>query len=101
VVEVREDGSVAASYSVPSLPYEADREPWGESAGGSVYDSKRRADTGLLDRRIPVLSTVVAGARHVVALPYWVSEIHLVAVGVAVGLWIRGGISLLRARRGK
>jgi hypothetical protein len=101
VVEVREDGSVAASYSVPSLPYEADRGPWGESAGGPVYDSERRADTGLLDRRIPVLSTVVAGARHVVALPYWVSEIHLVAVGVAVGLWIRGGISLLRARRGK
>jgi hypothetical protein len=101
VVEVRENGSVAASYQVPSLPYEADRDPWDESAGGPVYDSERRADTGLLDRSVPFLSTVLAGARHVVALPYWVSEIHLLVVGVAIGLWTWGGVSMFRARRGK
>jgi hypothetical protein len=98
VVEVREDGSVAASYSVPSLPYEADRKPWGESAGGPVYDSERRANAGIFDRRIPVLTTIVAGARHVVALPYWVSEIHLIAVGIAVAFWIRGSYLLARNR---
>jgi hypothetical protein len=101
VVEMHENGSVVASYSVPSLPYEADRDPWGESAGGPIYESERRANIGLLDRRIPVLSTLLAGTRHIVALPYWVSEIHLLVVGVSVVLWIQGGISLFRARRGK
>ncbi|UPV74910.1 aryl-sulfate sulfotransferase [Halorussus limi] len=101
VVEVRENGSLAASYSVPSLPYEADRLPHGESAAKSVspYGVGHTADTGLLDRRIPVLSTLLAGARHVVALPYWVSEGHLLAVGVALALWIRGGHLLVRGRR--
>ncbi|WP_205427166.1 arylsulfotransferase family protein [Halorussus sp. MSC15.2] len=99
VVEVRENGSVAASYSVPSLPYEADRLPHGESAANSVspYGNSHTADVGLFDRKVPVLSTLLAGARHVVALPFWVSELHLLAVGVAAVLWIRGGY-LLAAR---
>jgi hypothetical protein len=102
VVEIRENGSVVASYSVPSLPYEADRLPYGESSAESVpaYGSDHRADVGLLDRKIPVLSTLLAGARHVVALPYWVSEVHLLVVGLALALWLRGGYLLARSRWG-
>jgi hypothetical protein len=104
VVEVRQDGSLVASYSVPSLPYEADREPYGEPNASAVepYRTRRRADLGLGDRPIPVLSTVVGGLRHVVAMPYWVSEIHLIAAVFAVGLWFRSGHLFVRGwRRGK
>ncbi|WP_435175594.1 arylsulfotransferase family protein [Halorussus sp. AFM4] len=103
VAEIRANGSVVASYSVPSLPYEADRLPYSEPPAESVspYDRDRRADVGPGDREIPVLSTLLAGARHVVALPYWVSEFHLVVVGLAVVLWVRGGYLLARAGLGK
>jgi hypothetical protein len=104
VAEIREDGSLVASYTVPSLPYEADREPYGEPNASEVesYGSERRAQFGLGDRKIPVLSTVVGGMRHVVAMPYWVSEIHLIAVVLALGLWVRSGHLLVRGwRRGK
>ncbi|WP_137284972.1 aryl-sulfate sulfotransferase [Halorussus salinisoli] len=95
VVEIRENGTLVASYSVPSLPYEADRLPYGES-DGSPYGSAHEAEVGPFDQRIPVLTTLLAGARHVVAVPYWVSEIHLLVVGVALVLWIRGGYLLAR-----
>lgn len=101
VVEVRENGSVVASYTVPSLPYEADRLPYGESAGGPVYDSERRVDVGHSDRRIPVLSTLLSSTRHAVPLPFWVSEVHLVVVLVVTALWVRGGLLLVRVGLGK
>jgi hypothetical protein len=100
VVEVREDGSVVASYTVPSLPYEADREPHGETNNAQPYRAEHRADVGLFDRKVPILSEALAGARHVVPLPYWVSEMHLIVVSVAVLLWIRGGLLLVRGRTG-
>jgi hypothetical protein len=101
VVEIRENGSVVASYSAPPTPYEADRFPYSEPPANAVapYGLERRADTGLFDRRVPVLSTLLAAARHVVALPYWVSEVHLLAVGVALTFWLCGGHLLVRGRR--
>jgi hypothetical protein len=103
VVEVREDGSLVASYAVPSLPYEADREPFGEPNASEVepYGTERQTQLGLGDREIPVISTLVAGARHVVAMPYWVSEIHLIAILFALGFWLRSGHLLVRGWRGK
>jgi hypothetical protein len=101
VVEVGPNGSVAASYVVPSLPYEADRLAHDEAPSSSVsaYAPERRVGTGPLDREVPVLSTLLAGARHVVALPYWVSEVQLLAVGLAAALWLRGGLLLVRGRK--
>ncbi|WP_135853102.1 aryl-sulfate sulfotransferase [Halorussus salinus] len=100
VVEIEENGSVVASYAVPSLPYEADRLPYSEppAAAVSPYGPGRGDDGGVFDHRVPLLSTLLAGARHVVALPYWVSEVHLLAVGIALALWIRGGYLLVRGR---
>ncbi|WP_246045631.1 hypothetical protein [Halorussus ruber] len=100
VVEITRDGQVAASYRVPSLPYEADRVPYGERRG-EPYRTGRRAESGLLDGRIPVLSTLLAGARHVVPIPFWVSEMHLLVVGVAGVLWLWGGVSMIRGVREK
>ncbi|WP_238392148.1 aryl-sulfate sulfotransferase [Halorussus amylolyticus] len=106
VVEITRNGSVAASYSVPSLPYEADKLPHGEqpadTEGLEPYDTDTESDIGLFDRKIPVLWLLLAGARDVLALPYWVSEIHVLAVLVAVGLWSWGGYLLMRSGlRGK
>lgn len=98
VVEVDRKGDVVVSYVVPSLPYEADRLPHGETSAGSPHNITREAERGILDRKIPVLSTLLDGARHVFALPFWVSEVHLVGMGVAVGLWIRGGYLLVWRR---
>ncbi|SDQ85494.1 aryl-sulfate sulfotransferase [Halopelagius longus] len=106
VVEIREDGSVVASYGVPSLPYEADRVPHGEVSGTAPqsiqpYGTERETDLGLLDRKIPILWMLLAGAREFVALPYWVSEIHVLVVAVALVLWIRGGHLLVRGGLGR
>ncbi|WP_101296669.1 hypothetical protein [Halegenticoccus soli] len=92
IVEVRRDGSVVASYTVEALPYEADRVPFEESARNPYPASSDGVDpdeTG--GRDVPVLSTLLAGLRHAVALPYWVSELHLVAALVALGLYAWGG----------
>ena len=97
VVEIARNGSVVASYVVPSLPYEADRVPYGESVGTS-YGTDRRVDLGLFDRKVPVLSLLLAGARQVVALPYWVSELHVIVVLVGAMLWISGGVVMVRGR---
>ncbi|MFC4553076.1 MULTISPECIES: aryl-sulfate sulfotransferase [Halorussus] len=98
VVEITRNGSVVASYTVPSLPYEADRLPYGESASGNVaaYANPRSTASAPLGGQVPVLSTLLAGARHVVALPFWVSEIHVAAVGVAALLWLWGGFLLVQ-----
>ncbi|USZ67677.1 aryl-sulfate sulfotransferase [Halorussus salilacus] len=106
VVEVTENGSVVASYEVPSLPYEADKVPHGEqpadTEGLEPYGTDRETDLGLFDRKIPVLWLLLAGARDVIALPYWVSEVHVFVVLVAGVLWLRGGYLLARAGlRGK
>ncbi|WP_225741260.1 aryl-sulfate sulfotransferase [Halorussus halophilus] len=97
VVEIYPNGSVVASYVVPSLPYEADRVPYGESVGRG-YERDRQTDLGLFDKQIPVLSTLLAAARHVVALPYWVSELHVLVVLVAGVLWVVGGVMIVRGR---
>ncbi|WP_227374449.1 arylsulfotransferase family protein [Haladaptatus halobius] len=98
VVEITRNGSLVSSYRVPNLPYEADRVPYGESFG-KPYDSTSEYDV-LGDRKvdIPVLSTLLTGARHVVSLPFWISELHIFAVILAVVLWIAGGLLLIRDR---
>ena len=103
VVEVNESGQQVASYSVPSLPYEADRVPNGESPGEpSPALPRSGADgraVGPSGDGVPVLTPILAGVRHAVALPFWVSEAHVLAVGVAAALWAWGGYLLVRARR--
>jgi len=104
VVEMTPNGSVVASYGVPSLPYEADKLPHGEqpadAEGLEPYDADAASDRGLFDRKIPVLWLVLAGARDVLALPHWVSEVHVLAVAVALALWSWGGYLVVRAGLG-
>lgn len=97
VVEITRNGSVVASYQVPDLPYEADRIPYGESsrlayesAGAGEVLGERRTD-------IPVLTTLLTGARHVISLPFWVSEAHVLAVLVAMVFWTIGTLLLANA----
>lgn len=101
VVEIRPNGSVVASHTVPSLPYEADRLPYGEQPADTEslepYGIDREADLGVLDRKIPVLWLLLAGAREIIALPFWVSEVHVLVVLLASLLWLRGGYLLVRA----
>ena len=97
VVEVTRNGSVVASYRVQALPYEADRLPYEESVR-QPYDTP---DHPVPNRpaggsEVPVLSALLAGMRHVVAIPYWVSEIHVFAVALSLALVAWGGLGLAR-----
>ncbi|ELZ33478.1 hypothetical protein C474_05340 [Halogeometricum pallidum JCM 14848] len=103
VVEIDRNGSVVTSYIVPSLPYEADRLPHGEIPGVGAYDVDSNV-TSTFDDDASAFSTLLNGARHVVPLPFWVSEVHVMVVGLAALLWLCGGILLAqegfaRARR--
>ncbi|WP_129116925.1 hypothetical protein [Halegenticoccus tardaugens] len=96
VVEVRRDGSVVASYEVRSLPYEADRVPVGESAGGPYETTSDPIEDAPHDRDVPVLSTLLDALHHVVPVPYWVSELHLSVTALTLGLYAWGGRLLLK-----
>lgn len=98
VVEITRNGSVVTSYDVPDLPYEADRVPFGESYGKPYGIEGESNVLGERSVDVPVLSTLLTGARHVVSLPFWVSELHVLVVLVAVTLWIVGGFLLVRSR---
>jgi hypothetical protein len=97
VVEITQNGSVVTSYDVPDLPYEADRVPYGESFG-QPYGLEGEYDVlGEPNSKIPILSSLLTGARHVVPVPFWVSELHVLVILVAVILWIVGGLLLTKA----
>lgn len=97
VVVVDENGTLVRSYGTTPLPYEADILPHGEQVapGDSPLFGIESADT-VLPRKIPVLTTLLAAVRHVVPIPYWVSELHVLVVGVALSLWGWGGRLLVR-----
>ncbi len=97
VVEIRQNGSVVNSYQVPNLPYEADRVPYDESFGQPYGVAGSDNEFGEQSLDIPVLTVLLAGAQHVVPLPFWVSELHVFAVLVAVSLWVVAGVMLLKA----
>ncbi|WP_224332128.1 aryl-sulfate sulfotransferase [Haloprofundus halobius] len=97
VVEVSREGDVVASYTVQSLPYEADRVSVGES-GGEPYDVSGDdvGDESPQSRDVPVLSLLLDSLHHVLPVPYWLSELHLAAAFLAVGLSGWGTRLLLR-----
>ncbi|WP_458188082.1 hypothetical protein [Haladaptatus sp. NG-WS-4] len=98
VVEITPNGSLVASYRVKSLPYEADRIPVGESLGRAYEPRGGYAVLGDRRLRVPVLSSLLIGIRHVVTLPYWVSELHLLVSFVGVVLCGWGGLLVLSGR---
>ncbi|WP_433632497.1 hypothetical protein [Halomicrococcus sp. NG-SE-24] len=97
VVEITQNGSVVRSYDVPSLPYEADRVPYGESSG-DPYGTQGNDVIGDRNLNVPVLTPLLTGVRHVVALPFWVSELHVLVTLVAAVLWIAGGLLVVLDR---
>ncbi|WP_458187786.1 hypothetical protein [Haladaptatus sp. NG-WS-4] len=97
VVEITQNGDVVNSYQVPDLPYEADRVPYGESFGQPYNSDGSNAVLGEQNMEVPILSPLLTGARHVVSLPFWVSELHVLAVLVATILWLVGGFLLTKA----
>ncbi|WP_458206072.1 arylsulfotransferase family protein [Haladaptatus sp. NG-SE-30] len=94
VVELNESGAMVWSARVPTVPYEADRVP-GEYPAGAAYDSGVAVGEGAT--KLPVFSYLLASARHVVELPYWLAGWHL-AVGflslvtfvVGLGVFVTG-----------
>jgi hypothetical protein len=98
VVEVDRNGSLVASYRVRSLPYEADRVPFEESAGQPYEPGNEGAaemtSQRVIPRELPLLTPLLAGLRSVVSLPFWLSELHLLVALVALALLLGGGYSL-------
>jgi hypothetical protein len=90
VVELNESGTMVWSARVPTVPYEADRVP-GEYPAGAPYDSE--GDLGERTTKLPVFSYLLASARHVVELPYWLAGWHL-AVGSVASVTFLAGLGL-------
>ncbi len=90
VVELNESGAMVWSARVPTVPYEADRVP-GEYPAGAPYDSG--GDFGERPTKLPVFGYLLASARHVVELPYWLAGWHL-AVGSVASLTFLVGLAL-------
>ncbi|WP_330630158.1 aryl-sulfate sulfotransferase [Halocatena halophila] len=82
VVMVDQNGTELWSHQANYLPYEADYVGVGESATGPVLSNSDSSVNGNARTSIPVVSYLLDSARHVVALPFWVTELHvLVLVG--------------------
>ena len=99
VVGVDESGDLVWSYATPPLPYEADVQPYGERAG--LEKSSTTVDGGDVEPSssdVPGLSAVLGGLHHVVPVPYWILEGHLVVVAVVIPLWFWGGYLVLGGR---
>ncbi|WP_440008734.1 arylsulfotransferase family protein [Halomicrococcus sp. SG-WS-1] len=102
VVELNASGDVVWSARVPTVPYEADRPP-GEYPAGDPYESDGATGVGaegagsaggpLGSGDLPVFSYLVDSARHVVALPYWLSGWHL-ALGSGASVAFLAGLVL-------
>ncbi|MFB6183957.1 MAG: aryl-sulfate sulfotransferase [Haloarculaceae archaeon] len=91
VVEVTQSGETVYSATMAHghFPYEAERLPVGETVGGPRYVNGTIVETG--DRGdVPVLTEALGILRTSLALPYWVSEVHLVVAIVAVLLALAG-----------
>ena len=99
VVVVDGNGTMVRSYATPPLPYEADILPYGERPGLANASAAAGTANETASADVPVFSTVLGGLHHVVAVPYWVSELHLIAVTVALVLWGTGGYLIAGDRR--
>ncbi|MFD1586972.1 aryl-sulfate sulfotransferase [Halorientalis brevis] len=99
VVEVTENGSVVWSTTFEYIPYEAERLPEGETVGGQVYNPA--AGNVQLDSAggIPVLTSLLSLVRAGYPIPFWVSELHLLAVLVGLGMLVGGSGLVLSDRR--
>jgi hypothetical protein len=88
VLAVNDSGDVVWQQRTAPLPYDAEVRGVNELVGGPHYD---RADSPRRERlSVPVLSTALAGLRHIIAVPHWVTSWHLLvallgAVGVIEG----------------
>jgi hypothetical protein len=102
VVEVNESGAANWSYRTERIPYEAERLPEGETVGAMAYSSP--GEGGALSQDLPVVTPTLVLLRTMLPVPFWVSELHVLAglcsvVGFAVGARLRVGRTLPRLRR--
>jgi hypothetical protein len=100
LVEVNESGRVVweRQFDYRTLPYEADRLPEGETAGGPTYGDDDTADVAA-GGSVPVLTPILRLASAAVRLPLWVSELHVFTTLVSLALVGAGAVLRLRRRR--
>ncbi|SIQ83115.1 Arylsulfotransferase (ASST) [Haladaptatus litoreus] len=96
IVELNESGEMVWSARVPTVPYEADRDP-GEYPAGEPADSEGVVGSGTT--KLPVFSYLLDSARHVVALPYWLAGWHLAVGFVAFVTFVVGFWLVVRGRK--
>lgn len=97
VLLVNDSGHTLARWRTRNLPYEADVVPGGEPVGGPSASAQTAPESTDPDA-VPVLTTIEQSARHVVPLPGWVTEAHVLGVLVGVAMALLGGTLLLHVR---
>jgi hypothetical protein len=102
VLEVAPNGTVIWQQRTAPLPYDAELRGAGEEPEGAVLPAEAHtAPTGQLS--VPLLDKALIGLQHVVAVPYWVTSWHLLAVLVGLIGIVEGLAQTLKAiadRRG-
>ena len=99
--EVDSAGVVVWGVGTDNLPYEAERVPFGEIAGGSgasadillpqASGNQSITDTG--GDGIPALTTAVVALRGQFSwMPFWFDEFHLLLTFLSFGLILGGGV---------
>lgn len=94
IVEINKQGVALTSYETPRWPYEADRLPGDEMVGGPVHGSSG-STFSVTTEDIPVLTPLLVTAQSLIAVPFWVSEIHVLVVLIALTLVVVGTERLL------
>jgi len=94
VIEVDESGAVVWGYRTDRVPYEADRLPAGETVGGTRYETS--GDAADRPDDLPVLTPTLVALQNALPMPFWVSELHVLAaivsaIGFAAGARLRAG----------
>jgi len=95
LLEVDENGTVVWSTQTQVIPYEAERLPEGERAGGERYGAVDDEVDPANDDDVPVLTRAVGLLRGALPMiPFWFAELQLALTVVGVGLagggaWVR------------
>jgi len=88
VVVVDREGDIVGAVTTPPMVYEAD--PGAGETVGAPVNGDLDAEVGSGGSEVPVVARFLGVLRHVVELPWWFQESHLLALVAGVGAAVVG-----------
>jgi hypothetical protein len=101
IVEVTESGDVVWSARIENnyMPYEAERLPEGETVGAEIYNPEAGNVTRpSVSNSIPILTPALGIVQTSTNAPFWLSELHILALVVGIAMFLGGAVTWWRER---